>query len=82
MAVHLVVGGGICKGFSVGDMFLQLPVYCVPFSVNAPFKPEVTGATDTSNFDVDDTEVKHTVSSWEILAVFLIMHNCGSMMSI
>ncbi|KAK7103526.1 hypothetical protein V1264_018406 [Littorina saxatilis] len=26
----------------------------------APFKPEVTGATDTSNFDVDDTEVKHT----------------------
>ena len=82
VAVHLVVGGGICKGFSVGDMFLQLPVYCVHFSVNAPFKPEVTGATDTSNFDVDDTEVKHTVSSWEILAVFLIMHNCGSITSV
>ncbi|KAK7481172.1 hypothetical protein BaRGS_00027605 [Batillaria attramentaria] len=28
--------------------------------MNAPFKPEVTGATDTSNFDVDDSEVKHT----------------------
>ena len=40
------------------------------FSVNAPFKPEVTSATDTSNFDVDDTEVKHTVSSWQISWAF------------
>ena len=31
-------------------------------AVNAPFRPEVTGATDTSNFDVDDSEMKHTVS--------------------
>ncbi|KAL8613630.1 hypothetical protein ACOMHN_022049 [Nucella lapillus] len=30
--------------------------------MNAPFKPEVTSSTDTSNFDVDDSEITHTDS--------------------